>query len=448
MITFVAAAAILAGVLSVATAFTVRRFLEDGRVRSSTRQTLFAVLFAREFLASTPDVEELASKLQIRQRFSTMVTSGDDWFATGIDLTPERVPAGLRDLVRKEGLGYEIASQGGERMLVFGTPLPLPATDLYLFFSLEDIDRTLGLLGRALTVTGLVIVGLMALVARGVSTRILHPLGAVSGAAQRMAEGLLETRVETVSDDEVGQLAASFNRMAAALRHMIQQERSFVAALSHELRTPLAALHASGEVVAGYRDRLPPDGREALDLLAEDLVALRQLVEELMEVSELDSGRATVRREDVQLRTLVEALLRRRHRDAEVHGPDPLVYTDKARVDRIIGNLVDNAYTHGDGRDVRILLSEDSSGCRVTVADSGPGIDEADRGSLFRRFYKHDTSRTRERGGVGLGLAIAQENARLLDGVVEVASRPGGGAAFTLHLPSGPAASRTEERSR
>jgi signal transduction histidine kinase len=293
----------------------------------------------------------------------------------------------------------------------------------------------MSLLGRALTVIGLFVVALMAVVARRVSSRILQPLGAVSGAAQRMAEGLLETRVETISADEVGQLSASFNRMAEALRDMIQHERRFVAAVSHELRTPLAALHAAQEVVSTYRDRLPADGREALDLLGEDLVAMRQLVAELLEVSELDSGRAAVRPEEVRLRTLVETLLRRRRRDARVDGPDPSIETDKARLERIVGNLVDNAYTHGEGRDVQIDVAEDHSHCSLTVSDRGPGIPEEEQPLLFRRFYKPDRSRTRETAGVGLGLAIAQENARLLGGSIEVVSRGGVGASFTVRLP-------------
>lgn len=433
--TFVLASALLAGVLSAATLLTVRRFLDDQRVRSSTRQTLFAVLFAREFLASRPDVAELVSKLQIRQSFDAMVTRQDQWYSTSLELTPDVVPDGLRSLVERESFGYQVASGVGDHLLVYGTPLPPRGVDLYLFFPLEDIDRTMSLLARVLAVSGVIVVGVAAVFARRVGTRILYPLSAVSSAAQRMAEGLLETRVDTVSADELGQLAASFNRMAEALHDMIQRDRQFVAAVSHELRTPLAALHAAGEVLTRFRDKLPPEGREALDLIGEDLVSLRQLVEELMEVSELDSGRAVVRVEDVQLWTFMETLLQRRHREAAMVGADPIVATDKARLERIVGNLVDNAFTHGEGRDVRVRIAEENAHCLVTVSDRGPGIDPEDQHHLFERFYKPDQSRTRERGGVGLGLAIAQENARILGGTLEVSSRPGEGASFTLRLP-------------
>lgn len=433
--TFVTAAALLAGLLSLATVLTVGRVMEDQRIRSSTRQTMFAVLFAHEFLRSRLDAEALVNRLQIRQGFDAMVTTGGQWFATSLDLTPVSAPRDLRALVSSERFGYQIVRRGNERILVYGTPLPPPRMDLYAFFPLADIDRTMSLLVRALAIAGLAIVGVTALFARRVSARILHPLAAVSGAAQQMAEGLLETRVETLSADELGQLATSFNRMAEALRDMIQHERSFVAAVSHELRTPLAALHAASEVVRAHRGRLPPDGAEALDLIGEDLVALRSLVEDLMEVSELDSGRATVRREPVQVRQFVETVLRRRHRDALVEGADPVVVTDKARLERIVANLVDNAYTHGEGAEVRIEIERGDTRCTITVADRGPGIADDEHALLFRRFYKPDRSRTRERGGVGLGLAIAQENARLLGGSVTAQNRPEGGAAFIVDLP-------------
>lgn len=433
---FVAGATLLATVLSVTTLITVRRLVEDQRIRSSMRQTVLALLFAREFLVARPDAEELVSRLQIRQRFDAMVTVGDRWFATGLEFTPTIVPADLRTLVAREGLGYAIAENSGQRVLLFGTPLPPRQTDLYLFFPLEDIDRTLSILGRVLVVIGVVVVGVMAFFARRLSAGILHPLAAVSGAAQRMAEGLLETRVETLSADELGQLAASFNQMAEALRNMIQHERNFVAAVSHELRTPLAALNAAVEVVAAYAERLPADGREALDLVQEDLVSLRKLVAELMEVSELDSGRATVRKEEVQVRAFLEALLQRKHRALLVEGPDVTITTDMARLERIVGNLVDNAYAHGEGQDVSIAIAGEGESCRITVSDRGPGIAPEDTPMLFGRFYKPDRSRTRERGGVGLGLAIAQENAKLLGGTIDVSSTPGEETSFTLRLPS------------
>jgi two-component system sensor histidine kinase MtrB len=434
----VAAAVLLTATLSAATFLTVGRVLENNRVRSDTRQTIFALLFAREFLASNPGRQQrLVTLLQTREKFDAMVTTGTDWVSTEFSLTPDVVPGALRALVGRERLGYQYVHLAGIRTLVFGSPLPAPRTDLYLFYSLEDVDQTLGLLARVLTVVGIAAVLAAAVLAQLVSRRILRPLAAVSEAARRVAEGLLETRVETSSADEVGLMAASFNRMAAALQEMLARERRFVAAVSHELRTPLTALHTTSQVLAARRDELPPPAREAADLVAEDVANLKRLVEELLEISELDAGGPTLGLEDVELRSVAEAVVRRRRRDVPIDG-SLVVRADKARLERILGNLVDNAFQHGGGRDVRIRIGRQDHAGTIAVTDRGPGVAPEDLPHLFERFYKADRSRSRGGGGIGLGLAIADQNARLLGGTLEVSSRPGEGSTFVLRLPLSP----------
>lgn len=433
---FVVAALVLTLVLSAAVLLSVRTILENNRVKSSTRQSVFVALFSREFLATNPDrLQRLVSLLQARENFDAMATVGNDWFSTALDLTPEAVPADLRELVARDRFGYQPIRLQAERSLVFGAPLPQGEAQLYLFYSMDDIDATMSLLARVLILSGLAILGVSVLLAQRVSRRILRPLANVSSAARRVAEGLLETRVEALSSDEVGTLAASFNRMTAAFQEMLQRERRFVAAVSHELRTPLAALQATSQVLAARKAELPPSAREAAEMVAEDVQALRVLVEELLEISDLDARRATVRWEAVDLRALAAATARRRHLELAVEGSGATTWTDKARVERIVGNLIDNAVEHGGGAGVRVRVAERNGRCEVAVSDRGPGIDPVDLPHLFERFYKADQSRGRDRGGIGLGLAIAAQNARLLGGTLVADSRAGEGATFTLGLP-------------
>ncbi len=429
-------AAVLVVVMSTATFFTVKRILESQRVTSSTRQTVFALLFARDFVGTDPGLSQRAvTLLQSRESLDAMVVEGDQWFSSSLSLTPAAVPSELEDLVAEERLAYQETEIGDERALVYGAPLPPPGVDLYLFFSLDDLDETLALLARVLFSVGLIVVLGAAVLAQRVSRRLLQPLAAVSAAAQRVAEGLLETRVLTPSEDELGVLAASFNEMASGLQRMIEHERRFVASVSHELRTPLATLAASSGLLASQRDELDPAAREALDLVVEDVEELRHLVEELLEVSELDSGEAHVNWEQVDLRALVEAIVRRRRVDVPVEGAPIVTLTDKARLERILGNLVDNAFSHGDGADVRVRLGATEDRCEVTVSDRGPGISPQDIPRLFDRFFKSDDARSREGGGVGLGLAIARQNAQLLGGWIEVESEPGRETVFRVVLP-------------
>jgi signal transduction histidine kinase len=433
---FVASGVFLAGMLSIATFFTVRSFLENQRVKASTRQTIFGVLFAREFLQQDRgNTEDVVSLLQTRGGFDALIIQDGQYLATSLSLTPVAIPSGLKSVVARERIGYQFTEVGHTRELAFGAPLPPQNTDLYFFYSLADIDKTMSVLLRALIVAGFAVVLISAALAQQVGGRILRPLHEVSTAAQRVAEGLLETRVRAASADEVGVLAASFNQMAEAFQGMLERERRFVANVSHELRTPLSTLRTASELLESHRDEFPPSSREAVDLIADDVANLRRLVEELMEVSEVDAGKAIIRWEEVDLRALASAVVHKLHRETPVDGPAVITVSDKARLERIVTNLVHNAFEHGGGTDVHVTVAERNGTCQVAVSDQGPGIPDDALPHLFDRFFKADRSRTRERGGIGLGLAIAFENARLLGGTIEAASPHGGPTTFTVVLP-------------
>ncbi len=430
-------ALLLTSAISLTTYYVVRASLESSRIRSDTRQTIFALLFAREFLRSRPgSSRQLVSLLQTRENFDAMITSGGAWYSTALSLTPRAVPPSLVEAVEREQLAYQQTSGKGSRALVFGAPLPPEGTNLYLFYPFRDVDATLALLARVLAITSAIVIVLAGAFAQRVSRRMLKPLARVSTAAQQVAEGLLETRVEPTAEDELGMLATSFNRMAEALEEMIQRERRFVAALSHEIRTPLAAMKTTSDVLLARRDDLAPSSREAVDLLHDDVAQLGRLIEELLEMSELDARRGAVRVEQVDPRAVVGAIVHQRRREVDVtDGPDVQIATDKFRLERILANLIDNALEHGAGRGVRVTFAVDGDTYLIAVADRGPGISSENLPHLFERFYKADRSRTRAHGGIGLGLAIASQNATLLGGTLDAESVVGEGTSFVLRLP-------------
>jgi len=434
---FVATGVLLAGALATATFLAVQQFLEAERVRTATDDTIVALQLGREFFLQE-DVEPdlLVAQLQLRGTFESIVTQPDDFFRSTLSLTTQAIPLELRDLVTGEDAAYQFTTLDGARAVVFGAPLPPEQTDLFLFFPLGDLDQTLSVLLRVLIVTGLAIVSIAAIIAQRVAGRILRPVGEISAAAQRVAEGLLETRVQTATPDEVGVLAASFNQMAEAFQEMIQRERRFVANVSHELRTPMATLRTASELLAGHRDEFPASAREAVDLIAEDVANVRRLIEELMEVSEVDAGRAIIRWEELDLGSLARAVVTKMRRNVPVTGHNVVTVSDKARVERILANLIDNAYEHGQGLGVQVEVAHDTTECSISVSDDGPGISSEDLPRLFDRFFKADQARTRERGGIGLGLAIAFENARLIGGRLDATSKHGRGSTFTLHVPA------------
>jgi two-component system sensor histidine kinase MtrB len=235
-----------------------------------------------------------------------------------------------------------------------------------------------------------------------------------------------------------------------------------MADVSHELRTPLTTVRMAAEVLHAGRRGFPPALSRSAELLVTEVDRFDRLLADLLEISRHDAGAAVLSRELVDLAALVtaevDAVLRRQPAaDLRLVRPaGPLaVEADARRVARVVRNLVSNAVAYGGGAPVevelRLLAAPEADGApaaaeptggwvEVRVADSGPGIDEADRQHVFDRFWRADQSRSRQAGGTGLGLAIATEDAALHGGQLSVEPTPGGGATFRLLLPVLPGA--------
>jgi signal transduction histidine kinase len=192
---------------------------------------------------------------------------------------------------------------------------------------------------------------------------------------------------------------------------------------------------AEASLLAEQLDKMPPDARRPAELLVDDVARLRDLVEDLMEISRLDAGEARVRDERVDLGSLVRAAVRSRGWDdrVSVNGDEVVLQSDHRRLERIASNLIGNALEHG-GRDVTARVGRDGIGAFLEVSDRGAGIPPDRLPHVFDRFYKADMARAGP--GSGLGLAIALENARLLGGDIEVWSEVGTGTRFTLRVPA------------
>ena len=295
----------------------------------------------------------------------------------------------------------------------------------------------LGLGGGALL---LILVAVLAagFIARG----ILRPVDAAARAANRIEAGDLSTRIGLGRKDELGRLTSSIDAMAATLEGTIAnletsqtQNKRFVADVSHELRTPLTALVAEASLLEARLQDLPPDARRPAELLVTDVGRLRVLVEDLMELSRFDAHAEQILLTEIDLVRLVRATIAARLPAAtlQAHDPELIVQTDPRRLDRILGNLLDNAREHAPGAAVDVSLGRDGrDAVLLEVADRGPGVPADRLPGLFERFAKADASRP---GGSGLGLAIAAEHAALLGGSLSARERPGGGLVFTLRLP-------------
>jgi two-component system OmpR family sensor kinase len=328
----------------------------------------------------------------------------------------------------------------GDSMVVVATPL-------------TDVDATLRrLLLVMLLVTAAVLVAL-AMLGLWVVRIGLRPLDAIGSTAAAIAGGDLSRRVErSESHTEVGRLGLALNAMLGQIESAFRAKdaserklRRFVADASHELRTPLAAVRAYAELFTRGADRRPADLARAMDGITRESERMSVLVDDLLLLARLDEGRP-LERDPVQLEDLVReavdtarAVDPERPIDLELH--DAAVLGDHDRLRQIVDNLLGNARAHTPhGAPVRVRLSSDNGTALIEVEDSGRGLAAEEVERVFERFYRSDSSRSRESGGVGLGLSIVSAVARAHGGSVTAVSEAGRGATFRISLPLAPTA--------
>ena len=267
------------------------------------------------------------------------------------------------------------------------------------------------------------------------------PVKRVADATHRLAAGNYATRVPVRSSDELGRLAADFNRLAETLERNETLRRRFMADVSHELRTPLAVLSAELEAL---EDGVRPLSRESLASLRAEVGALGKLVNDLNQLALADVGSLAYRKERLELVPLLaQALDSYRDRLAErrlvvetVFAEQPLVFGDPDRLLQMFRNLLENSarYTDRGGR-VRIAARREGERVIIDFDDSAPGVPAESLAHLFERFYRVDASRSRANGGAGLGLAICRSIASAHDGTISAAASPLGGLRVRVSLP-------------
>ncbi|MFJ6808299.1 sensor histidine kinase [Streptomyces anulatus] len=275
--------------------------------------------------------------------------------------------------------------------------------------------------------------------------RLVRPLHALTGAAQRMRDGEQPESVPVSGDDEVGRLAAAFNDMSAHRARLEEQRKAMVSDVAHELRTPLSNIR--GWLEAAQDGLADPDPVFVSSLL-EEAVLLQHIIDDLQDLAAADAGVLRLHPESVEIRELLSQVAAAHQARAENAGvtlavtataPGPALRADPVRLRQAVGNLVSNAVRHtpeGGRVTLRAYVSDEGDGTvLVEVADTGSGIPPEDLPHVFDRFWRAEKSRSRRTGGSGLGLAIVRKLVEAHGGTVDAASVEGEGSTFVLRLP-------------
>lgn len=281
------------------------------------------------------------------------------------------------------------------------------------------------------------------------SRMVVAPVRNLMLATQRIADGRYGERVPLPENqsldemDEFNQLAYSFNQMASKLDKTEEMRKQLIGDVSHELRTPLSVIKGSME---GLIDGILPAEPKTFQQIYKEADRLERLVDDLQELSEVESGAYSLNLKLVSIVGIAEKVAAHLQREFEVkeitlltdfRGSAPELLADEDRISQVLLNLMGNALQHTpQGGQVQLSVKQISEEIRVSVSDSGIGIAEHQLEHIFTRFYRVDKSRSRIKGGSGIGLTIARHLVEAHGGRIWAESAGlGSGSTFTFALP-------------
>lgn len=289
---------------------------------------------------------------------------------------------------------------------------------------------------------GLVAIIAAVIISLIISRRLTIPLHNMAEATGRMAEGDYSQRVVVRSRDEIGSLAHSLNQMAARLQDSQKLRRELMANIAHELRTPLTTISGYMEALT---DGIAPATTETYEMIQREADRLSRLVDDLQKLSRAESGQEEFNFAGVAVKPFFERIglkLKPQYHDKDVSldisvEPENLnLMTDEDKMDQVLVNLLDNALRYTDaGGSVLLSCRGGGEAVEIKVQDNGSGISPEDLPCVFERFYRADKSRSRDKGGSGIGLTIAKCYVESLGGRIEVESTVNEGTTFTIMMP-------------
>ncbi|MBA2693378.1 MAG: HAMP domain-containing histidine kinase [Rubrobacter sp.] len=450
---------LLMAVLGALFYYDVRSFLIDSTATRLRAQAKPIVDESLQNLGSEADVtgisENLSRAITSRDTTAVVLDAEGEYLADGRRLEEESPPVPPNAEYVEVALGgdneveYIDTASFEERMLVLFIPLRSAADNDDIIGAIQlntPLTFTDELLSQERLLIGTGIVIALAVGTLGgfwITGSALSPLRRMVATCRRVASGDLGERVNLPHrKDEVGQLAAAFDDMAERIEATFAAQRRFTADAAHELRTPLTALGGSLEVLMRGSKDDPEATNRLIQGMHREVLRLGRLAEQLLDMSRLEAPMA-MNHQDSHLAKFFEEfssqaghLARDRSLAIEEGPPSTILHADPDTFKQALFNLTDNAAQHTPpGGKINLGWSEENGSVEVWVADEGEGIPPDNIPHIFEPFYRGDRSRSRRRGGAGLGLALVKNIVESHGGKVHVESEEGKGSRFTIALP-------------
>ncbi len=361
---------------------------------------------------------------------------------SGVVIDPEFLQSG-KVMVTEKSL-----DNGGGEYLIAAALLEAQSNEKYFVVAVKPIKELGSPLGRLLIylfAAGLISTGLSMALGIYLSGMLSRPIRTVARAARKMASGDFDQRVEVTGFSESRELARDFNLMAERVKTAYERQRGFAANVSHEIRTPLTSIRGFAQSLLDGVSTSEEEKKRALEVIESESARLERVLKDILLLSQIDAGELATNRRVFEVSDLLCRMEVIYGGIAEAKGvemiiktPDPpiKVNSDPDRIERIIGNLVDNAIKYTpEGGTVTFSATSSDRGVCISMKDTGPGIPRDRMEQIFGRFYRGEENRDEGFHGAGLGLAISKELAETLGCILTVESAEGEGAEFTLIIP-------------
>jgi two-component system, OmpR family, sensor histidine kinase BaeS len=313
-------------------------------------------------------------------------------------------------------------------------PVPQPARDLFI----QRMRLNMIIFGSAAI--------LLSLVLGFIFSRIISsPLRELTTAAMEVSKGNLNQKVRIRSRDEIGELARVFNEMTEKLDNLLKSQKQMTADIAHELRTPISVILGHAE---GIHDGVIPASPETMEIIREESIRLEHLVNDLRMLALSDAGELELKLMLHAPSSLIDQAYDHFNYQAQSYGVTlsrkvtsdlPEVLIDMDRMTQVFSNLLENAMrnTPSGGEIILGAAADGNNAVELTVTDTGYGIKKEDLEKIFDRLYRTDQSREKDKGGTGLGLALAKTIIEQHGGKIRAESEPGMGTKMVIRLPVG-----------
>ncbi len=321
-----------------------------------------------------------------------------------------------------------------------------------LAMPLTEVEHELRVINRVFILGGILAVILTLAIGYFISRSISLPIRKMDETARGIARGDFSKRVKIRTNDELGGLARSFNRMADELQLKIDNlgkadkiRTDFVANVSHELKTPLTSIKGFIETLEDGAIDDKENAGKFLAIIRKQAERLSNIINDLLSLTEIETGKGRIEIVEFDAKQLLDEVVwgfshalseKEQKLKLDYSGNDFSIKGDKDKIEQVLVNLIDNAIKYtGKKGDIRVSLFEQKDSVMLSIEDNGIGISKEHQDRIFERFYRVDKARSRESGGTGLGLSIVKHIVLLHKGYIDINSDAGRGTKVTVILP-------------